>query len=392
MMLSGRYENWHQWRSVIYGQDAIDHLPAELDRFKVDRVLLVTTPSILHQSHILDSLSIKLGSRYVGIFGDCCQYTPQHVVEELISLAVQLKPDLLIGVGGGSVMDTTKAVSIVWGDGVGEANMATLEKYHYSKRRSCSNRRRKQLSTFAFPTTLSGAEYTGMAGVTSSLTGLREPYYYEPAAPEVIFLDPSFAATAPDSLWGSTGIKCLLDAFEQYCTGTAGPMVGPLVLRAIYLLLSHMPASLEGDLEARLQCQIASWLTFSGLFNTGTKLGIGAAIRHQLGMIHNIPHGIATCAIAAEVVRRSVPEQTDLASALSSAILSRDDGSGEDMAIAINRLLQTLDLPQSLRQLALSKSDIGLLTESITSDFAAKSRTARRWSNREVGALLEAAW
>ena len=216
-------------------------------------------------------------------------------------------------------------------------------------------------------------------------------------APGTIFLDPAVSLATPDSLWCATGIKSLSDAFEQYSTGMAGPVIEPLTLRAFEWLLRYLPASIQGDIDARMHCQIASWLTLYGVFNASAKVGIGAAIRHQLGMLHGIRHGEATCGILVEVVRQTAPSETErlcaLVRAAGCAVQEGDDAKLRDaLATRLEALLRRLNLPSGLSELGLQKNDLDLLAERAAGDFAARTRTARVWSVDELRNLLEDAF
>jgi alcohol dehydrogenase class IV len=365
----GRYENWHQWQSVVYGVDALGALRAELDRVGAQRVFVVTTPSLVREGGVLGAVVDALGERCVGTFGACRQYVPRSAVVAASRDVRAAQPDLILSVGGGSVVDTAKGAALMLCEGL-EAD-EQLDAYRLAAEGGPRSLSGDPLPLFAFPTTLSGAEYTGMIGITEEQHGHREPYREDRLAPATVFLDPEMTRATPDPLWCATGIKSLSDAFEQYSTGLAGPVMEPLTLRAFEWLHRYLPASLSGDVEARLSCQIASWLTLYGVFNASTKVGIGAAIRHQLGMLHGIRHGEATCGVLTEVVRATAPPEPER--------LSAD-------------LLRRLDLPVGLAELGLQRSDLELLATRAAGDFAARTRSARIWSAEELRGLLEDAF
>jgi len=391
----GRYENWHQWQSVVYGTDALGELSTELDRVGARRVWVVTTPSLVREGRVLGSVVDALGDRWVGTFGECRQYVPRAAVVSAAADARAFDPDLILSVGGGSVVDTAKGAALMVREGLSAPE--DLEPYRMATSGGPRSLGGSPLPIFAFPTTLSGAEYTGMIGITDEKSGHREPYRDDRLAPNTVFLDPAVSLATPDTLWCATGIKSLSDAFEQYSTGVAGPVMEPLTLRAFEWLHRYLAASVAGDIDARLHCQIASWLTLYGVFNASTKVGIGAAIRHQLGMLHGIRHGEATCGILTPVVRRTAPSEPDRLSALVRAA-GCDPQEGDEtklrdaLAARLGDLLRRLKLPTSLAELGLSKSDLDLLAERAAGDFAARTRTARVWTPPELRGLLEEAF
>ena len=385
-----RYEWRQQWQSVIHGVGALSELGAEIDALGGRRVMLVTTPSLVRDARVLASVEEEIGERLVGRFDRCRRYAPRQTVFDSVELARGLKPDLLVSLGGGSVVDTAKATALAFCEGLDTPSR--LDDYRGSGANAC-RLETQPVPIVALPTTLSGAEYTPMIAVTNEASGEREPFQNTALAPRTVLIDSQLTTATPPYLWLTTGIKNLSDAFEQYSNGLAGPVMEPLVLRAFELMVSELPASLDPASPARLQCQIASWLTLFGTFSAQTKVGIGAAIRHQLGMQHGLGHGEATCGILARVVRHSAPTDRRLLESLCRAadVDPPSDSQAARAALAerIDSLLLELELPRTLGALGLERSQLAELARRSAGDFAARSRSARIWSAEEVEGLLE---
>jgi alcohol dehydrogenase class IV len=234
-----------------------------------------------------------------------------------------------------------------------------------------------------------------MIGITDPVTDHRDPYRFDELAPVTVFLDPAVTTATPDRLWAGTGVKILSDAFEQFVAGAAGPALEPMLLRAVAWLGEWLPPSLAGDLDARLRCQVASWLTMFGTFNAGARVGIGAALRHQLGMVHAIPHGEATCPVLAPVARRTAPEGRAGAALLAATAglgaASAGASAGDVLASRFERLVDRLGLPTRLAQVGVGPADLAPLARRVVEDFANRQRTTRVWSEAEILELLEAA-
>jgi alcohol dehydrogenase class IV len=389
--LIGRYEWQRQWQSVIYGDGVLSELRATIEERDARRVMLITTPSIEREGSVLKNVEDALGDLLVGRFDECRQYTPRSTVFESVALARDLQPDLLVSLGGGSVVDTAKATALALCEGLTAAS--DLDRYQGSGANACQLGA-DPIPVIALPTTLSGAEYTPMIAVTNEASGDREPFQNSALAPRVVLLDPQLTRATPDYLWLTTGIKNFSDAFEQYSNGLAGPVMEPLTLRSFEWLVRNLPGSRIVDSEARLRCQIASWLTLFGTFSAGTKVGIGAAIRHQLGMLHGIGHGEATCGILVRVVENSAPSSPDLLLPLCRAAgVQIEEASAAEsrsaLAGKIDALLAELGLPRSLKELGIRSEHIGELARRSAGDFAARSRSARVWTAEEVQSLLE---
>ena len=273
---SGRYQNWHQWRQVIHGPAALADLGGEMERLGRSRAVVVTTPSLVREAGVVGLVTNALGDRHVGTFGASRRGAPGSSVLDAARLAAESGADILVSVGGGSVVDTAKGAALATSFAIDDADgLAPLRVGAQAIGLTSPELPRPPLPIIAVPTTLSGAEYTGMIGITDEVTGAREPYRFDALAPETVVLDPRATVATPARLWGGTGVKALSDAFEQYATGTAGPAFDPQLLAAIRLFADQLLRSAGGDLEARLQCQIGAWLTLFATFNVSSRC------RHQ---------------------------------------------------------------------------------------------------------------
>ncbi len=377
---------------MVYGRGSLASLTAELDALGARRVMLVTTPSLENEGTVLKTVENAIGDRFVGRFSACRQYAPRGTVIACVERARVLAPDLLVSLGGGSVVDTAKAAALMLCEGLYEA--AELDRYRGSGATACRLGGRP-LPLVALPTTLSAADYSPMIAITNERTGEREPFQNSALCPRLVLLDPELTRATPDYLWLTTGVKILSDAFEQFSTGLAGPVMEPLTLRAFETLVRELPASRGVASEARLNCQLASWLALFGTFSAGTKVGIGAAIRHQLGMVHKLSHGEATCGILARVVGDSAPLAVGPLGALCRAAdipfdADRPTAARAALATLMDALLAELELPRTLGALRIRAEDLPELARRASEDFAARSRSARIWSQSEILALLEA--
>ena len=389
---SGRFDWQRQWQSVVYGRGSLAQLSAEIDALGARRVMVVTTGSLESEGTVLKTVEDAIGIALVGRFSGCRQYAPRSTVVACVARARALEPDLLVSLGGGSVVDTAKATALMLCDGLREA--ADLDRYRGSGAAACRLAARP-IPLIALPTTLSAAEYSPMMAITNETSGEREPLQNCAPCPRAVPLDPDLARAPPDFLWLSTRVTILRDAFEQFSTGVAGPVMEPLTLRAFELLTRELPASRGVSSEARLACQLGSWLGLFGTFSAGTKVGIGAAIRHQLGMIHKLSHGEATCGILTRVVGASAPTAPGPLGALCRAVDVPFDPTQPTEACAglarrMDALLVELELPRTLRELRIRREDVPELARRAAGDFAARSRSARVWSQAEIESLLEA--
>jgi alcohol dehydrogenase class IV len=359
-LASGQYQNWHQWQQVRFGHDALGQLAPELTRLGRQRVLIVTTPSVA-ASPVLTMVQSVVGSSLAGVFTDSSRGAPRETVLAAAELARSTSADVLVSIGGGSVVDTAKGVALCVATGIGVvsdfdrytvgAQAGTLESPVLAS---------TPMPLIALPTTLSGAEYTGMIAITDTSSGYRHPYRFDVLAPTTVLLDPRLTTATADRLWAGTGVKSMSDAFEQFVAGAAGPALEPQMLRAIDWLSRWLPGSLDGDLDARLRCQVAA------------------------------------CPVLAEVARRTTPDGQagdDLIANTSALAAADRTGSTVQDVVAdrFDSLIRTLGLPNRLSGFGLTSTDRDAMAQRVADDFANKQRSARVWTAAEIRDLLEAA-
>jgi maleylacetate reductase len=285
-----------------------------------------------------------LGGRHAGTFAGIGQHTPGGAVERAAVEAETAAADLLVSVGGGSVIDGTKAVARELG---------------YPQQ-------------VAIPTTLSGAEWANRAGVTDERSGRKRGFADPKTVPRVVVLDPEATIFTPEKLWLSTGVRALDHAVEGFLFGGDHPITDVTGLEGARRLMEYLPLSKREpeELEARLELQLAAWLSYFGPANT--PMGLSHELGRRIGASYEVPHGITSCIILApslRVVKRRV--QDERWSRLSEAL----DGEPPER---VSSLVEELGLPGRLREVGMSEKDL--------------EEIAKEYGDGEALAILKAAY
>ncbi|MGH8851533.1 MAG: iron-containing alcohol dehydrogenase [Casimicrobiaceae bacterium] len=394
----GVYENWHQWQKVRHGSDCLQYLGAELDRLQITRPLLITTRSLTVQGTLLASVRDAVPAEIVAQFSETEPHTPRETVLAAARAARQARPDGIISFGGSTVIDTAKGVALALAADIARAS--DFDRYARSAEDG-NGLAAGVLPHIALPTTLSGAEYSCDIGITDPLQRKKEIFHYDGLAPRTILLDPLLASATPARLWGATGIKVMSDAIEQLYGKASHPIIDALCVSAIrwfsrYLpLFEHPDSALRTD--ARLRCQLASWKTLFGMRNAGTRVGIGGALRHQLGGMFRIPHGEATCVMLPHILRFNFPEIRDgyrtLAEALDlDAAFASKEARLEAIIEHIRDLISKLGLPDRLGPLGARRTDLSALASHVMQEAGTEFNPRTVADPREIVALLDAAF
>ncbi|MDQ3252162.1 MAG: iron-containing alcohol dehydrogenase [Actinomycetota bacterium] len=289
-----------------------------------DRAFVITGRSLNEKTGLIRRVEALLGGRHAGTFAGIGQHTPGGTVEKAATEAEAAAADLLVSVGGGSVIDGTKAVARELG---------------YPQQ-------------VAVPTTLSGAEWAHRAGVTDERMGRKRGFDDPKTVPRVVVLDPGATVFTPERLWLSTGVRALDHAVEGFLYGGDHPVNDVTGLEGARRLMEYLPLSRREpeDLDVRLELQLASWLAYFGPANT--PMGLSHELGRRIGASYEVPHGITSCITLApslQVMKQRV--QGDRWSKLSESL-------GGEPPERVSSLVEDLGLPSRLREVGVPEEDL----------------------------------
>jgi maleylacetate reductase len=311
-----------QTTSVHFGAGALENLEEEARSY--GRAFVITGRSLNERTPLISRVEAMLGGRHAGTFAGIGQHTPGGAVEQAAVEAELAAADLLVSVGGGSVIDGTKAVARELG---------------YPRQ-------------VAIPTTLSGAEWANRAGVTDERSGRKRGFADPKTVPRVVILDPEATLFTPEKHWLSTGIRALDHAVEGFLFGGDHPVTDVTGLEGARRLMEYLPLSrsIPEDLEVRLELQLAAWLSYFGPANT--PMGLSHELGRRIGASYEVPHGITSCILLAPsllVVKERV--QDERWHMLSQAL-------GGEPPERVSSLVDKLGLPGRLRDVGVPEEDL----------------------------------
>lgn len=373
---------------VIFGAGSLRSLPGELDRRGLQRALIITGNSIAQHTDLLWHAEQLLGPRHAASYSGARQHVPSATIKEAADLGREAAIDCVVSLGGGSPIDTAKAVA--YHLAFGEATARDL-----GKRFDGGTDGPPPPPHFAVPTTLSAGEFTHTAGITDEQRHVKGGVSDRRLTPVVVLLDPEVTLPTPERLWLSTGIKALDHAVERLLSDRHQPVTDLLCLEAVRLLATRLPRTKADptDLAARADCQLAAWLSMFGA--TSVPTGLSHALGHQIGARRDVPHGITSCITLPHVVRligAGVPEQ---AAALLRAFGEAAPAGGEAAsraAAAIARLVADLGLPSRLRDAGVSEDDAAAIAGAAFHEATARPRPGAPATIEELEGLLRAMW
>jgi maleylacetate reductase len=254
---------------------------------------------------------------------------------------------LIVTFGGGSITDGAKAVALCLANDIREpAGMDIFRAVGGPDGASGPPRRKPPtVPQISVPTTLSGGEFSAIAGVTDERTHNKELFRHPRIMPKAVILDPAATLHTPEWLFLSTGIRAVDHCVEGICSGEAHPYGDAQALRGLSLLtggLTRVKAD-PSDIQARLDCQMGTWMSMAPLAS-GVPMGASHGIGYVLGAVFDIPHGHTSCIMLPSVMRWNKPVNAARQERVAAAM----GHPGADAGDVLDRFIGGLGMPRSL--------------------------------------------
>jgi alcohol dehydrogenase len=323
---------------VLMAPGALGQLPEIVAGYTPQRVLLVTDPGI-EETGIPERVWQSLAAIEVeAITFDDVEPNPRaSTVDRLAQWGKEEEATLVIGLGGGSVLDAAKAAAMVM------ANGGTAESYEGRERYT-----EKPLPFIAIPTTCgTGSEVTWVSVLTVEERQAKISVKGEAMFPDWAIVDADLLVSLPGRLVAWTGADALTHAIEATTCRIANPVSDALAEKAIALLLKYLRRAafdIAGDPEAREAVMRAS--TLAGLAFGNADVAAVHCLSETLGGRWNLPHGLANAVLLAPVTRYNLEACENELAKLEGTLPPGSGKGAEGVLQAIEELVRDLGIPQ----------------------------------------------
>jgi alcohol dehydrogenase class IV len=338
---------YHMPTKVVFGCGALDKLSDAVKEAGAVRVLVVTGRGSMMKTGVLDRVLSLLSAFDVDIFKGVESDPSTDTVDEVASKAVDA--DALIGLGGGSVLDATKAASVVAGNGGKASEYLSGGKTLWGGPK-----------IIAVPTTSgTGSEVTEVSvlsegeGVTKSF---RSRFMYTTVALD----DPELTKTMPKGITASSGLDALTHAVEALVSKKSQPIGDVLCMEAAKLVFDNLEKAHANpdDMAARENMMLASLMAGYGITHAGAGLAHG--LSYGLHRVADMPHGLACGLLLPHVIRYNMGADGGKYEALASHCGLK---STEDLITRVEELKKALNVPDRLGDAGLTEDDVKAVAE-----------------------------
>ena len=367
-----------------HGSGAIKEIATEIKARAFKKALVASDPDLIKfgvtkkVTDILDKENIPY-----EIFSDIKPNPTIDNVQHGVKVFKECGADCIVAIGGGSSMDTAKAIGIIINNPE-FADVKSLEGVAPTKN--------KAVPIIAVPTTAgTAAEVTINYVITDAEKNRKMVCVDVHDIPVVAVVDPDMMSTMPKGLTAATGMDALTHAIEGYITKGAWALSDMFHLKAIEIISQSLRGAVENTKEGREGMALGQYVAGMGFSNVG--LGIVHSMAHPLGALYDTPHGVANAIILPTVMEYNAPATGDKYKYIAKAM--GVEGT-ENMTVeeyrkaaidAVKKLSKDVGIPADLKEIV-KREDLDFLSESAFAD-ACRPGNPRDTSVAEIKALYE---
>ncbi len=343
---------------VIYGKPAAEALREEAEPLNAHRVFLIASRTLNTKTEEIEKLRVALKDRYAGTFDGIPQHTTREVVVQAAAHAREAGADLIVAVGGGSVVDAAKIILMCMEHEI--VDQDGLDGFETTPERRIGAFRNPKVRMIAIPSTLSGGEYNSGTLVTDTRRKLKQIFSHPMMMPRTIILDPAMTKYTPEKLWLGSGTRAMDHGIEAVCSIRGNPLVDSACLAGLRYLHDGLLRTKENpdDQEARVNCQFGSWLSAFGL-QARVPMGASHAIGHVLGGTCDVPHYFCTAVMMPSVLRYNHPATSEAQKSIAAALRAPELDASDAFATFIGKL----GLPRKLSEVGVREDKFKLIGE-----------------------------
>ena len=366
-----------------HGSGAIREIVTEVKARGFKKAMVCSDPDLIKfgvtkkVTDLLDAANLD----YV-VYSDIKPNPTIENVQSGVKALQEAKADYMIAIGGGSSMDTAKAIGII--DKNPEfSDVRSLEGVAETKN-PCT-------PILAVPTTAGTAAEVTINYVITDAQKDRKMVCVDPHdLPVVAFVDPDMMASMPKGLTAATGMDALTHAIEGYITAGAWEMSDMFHIKAIEIIARSLRGAVENTPEGREGMALGQYIAGMGFSNVG--LGIVHSMAHPLGALYDTPHGVANAIILPTVMEYNAPatgtKYKDIAEAMGVDTTGIDQEAYRKAAVdAVKKLSQDVGIPADLKEIV-KVEDLDFLSQSAYDD-ACRPGNPRETSVAEIKELYQ---
>ncbi|MBU8914069.1 MAG: iron-containing alcohol dehydrogenase [Spirochaetales bacterium] len=376
---------FHMPTKVLYGPGSHREIRAEMADLACDRAVIVTDRGLRENTDLPARIQKALGATCVGVFDDVEPDSRFEIVDAGAAFAAKLGADCLVSVGGGSSMDTTKAISIVMTNGGSIREHLAVHALTGP-----------QTPHIAVPTTAgTGSEVTNVALIKDEAARTKFFVLDNQIFPRTAILDPTLTTGLPAGLTASTAMDAMTHAIEAITSICRNSMSESFAVQAIGMINGAIRRAVEAPEDILARGTLLSAATMAGAAFCNAMVGVVHAVAHALGGVCSVPHGIANSIMLPHAIHfNAVTDAEAYAPVVATlGIKASSPLAAAQMAAArLTELAASCGLQTKLSQVGVNRRQFQEIADKAMADGAVLNNCRPVAGPEEIVALLDAAF
>jgi alcohol dehydrogenase class IV len=377
-------------KSIVNAPHSSSDLGHHCKNLNIKKALLVTDPGIIKLGlHDKIIASLKMYSIDFVLFSDVQVDPPIDVIEKAILFATNNSIDGVIGLGGGSSLDTAKLISALGYSKQKLRDVFGVDKLSHSR-----------FPLIQIPTTAgTGSEVTPISIITTG-ESIKMGIVSDVLLPDIALLDPTLTIKLPAHITAATGIDAMVHAIEAYTSAIKKNIYSDmLAVEALKLMSQYIQTAVHqgDDIEARSNMMLGA--TLAGQAFANAPVAAVHALAYPLGGHYHIPHGLSNSLVLPHVMRFNKPFTTKLYAELAEIIIPDKctqqmliDEKAEELIKYLEYLINDLGLPTSLESFGIDHSNLGMLAKDALKQERLLINNPRPMNESDILAIYQAAY
>ncbi len=372
--------------NITFGRGAVEKLPELLSGYEIKNLMVVYDGGVKAAGiaeKVLDQ--VKKAEVNVTIFDEVIPNPTNEVVEKAAAIARKAEVDGFVAVGGGSSIDTAKAINVLM------TNPGTISEYG-----GMNMVKNPCLPLIAVPTTAgTSSEITNVSALIDTEKVIKYVVIDNKIVASDVIADPEFTKTAPAGVTAATGMDAITHAVESYISNMATPLTEYHSLKGLQILHSNIARVVKdgSDMEAREQMMLGCIITGFGFSNA--NLGLVHGIAHTLSAHFGLAHGMANATVLPYVMEYNADSCPEKMVELAKAIDLPVSGSIEEdkylLADELKKLIKELKI-KTLSEQGIDRKDFDMLAEDVLKEPVLGFNPRQNVTKEDVLAILEKAY
>jgi alcohol dehydrogenase class IV len=376
-------------KSILFGNGCIEELGKEVKKLDGKKVIIITDRNLVKAGLLEKPKQILTREKIdVDLFEDVEFEPTAEVVEKGRGLIRQKGYDILIGIGGGSVLDATKVIACL------VKNEGKLQNYIGKDKIE-----KKGLPFILVPTTGgTGSEVSLNAMVTDDADGVKKLFSDRKLFPDVALVDPLLTHSVPPKLTAYTGMDALCHAMGCYITRKANPLTDSLAIEAIYLISHHLRQAVRNSKDRLARYNLALGASIGMIARINSGGGAVHGLSYPLTEKYHFPHAKAIALIMPYVmeynVSSAIPKFIRIAIAMGEKVEGlSEEGAAKKAVDAIKKLMEDTGILEPLREFGVKKEEFQEFSD-LVYQFSYRHIEAnpRMLTKEDIVRIYENAW